>query len=232
MAASRSIPPKLTARLQHIKDLISPCGRLWDIGCDHGFLGINMYLTGACQQAILTDIQAKPLAEAKKLAQAYGLGPDQVRLIQADGLGGQEALPGDSIVIAGMGAYEIRSILQDLDLSQDYHICLQPTWNREVLRRFLAEQGLEIQESLVRDRGRTYSIFRLLRGGQPRELSLLAASLGESWLADSPIYQSYLAQEPELLQSWLAYLARVYGKKRLKYPAYEPVYRHILDLLP
>lgn len=225
-------PPKLMPRLQHIKDLISPCGRLWDIGCDHGFLGINMYLTGACQKAILTDLKAKPLAEAKKLARSYGLGPDQVSLLLGNGFAGQEPRPGDTVVIAGMGAYQIRSILQSIDLGQDLSICLHPTWNREVLRRYLAGQGFTIQESLVQDRGRTYSIFYLQRGGKVRDLSLAAAAIGEAWLADSPIYQDYLAREPELLHAWLAYLARVYAKRRRKDPSYDAVYQQILDLLP
>lgn len=225
-------PPKLMPRLQHIKDLISPCDQLWDIGCDHGFLGIHMYLTGSCHKAILTDIKAKPLAEAKKLAQAYGLGPDQVTLILGDGFAGLVPSPGDTVVIAGMGAYQIRSILQSIDLGQELTICLQPTWNREVLRRYLASQAFLIQESLVQDRGRTYSIFKLIRGGEVRELSLAAAAIGEAWLADSPIYQDYLAHEPALLHAWLSYLARVYAKRRLRDPAYNTVYQQILDLLP
>ncbi|MDD7402229.1 MAG: class I SAM-dependent methyltransferase [Eubacteriales bacterium] len=232
MSENLTRPPKLMPRLQHIKDLISPCGRLWDIGCDHGYLGVHMYLTGACQEAILTDLRAKPLAEAQKLACAYGLGPDQVTLLLGDGFAGQEAQAGDTIVIAGMGAYEIRSILQSLDLSQDYTICLQPTWNREVLRRYLAGQAMIIEESLVQDRGRTYSIFYLRRGGEKRDLSLAEAAIGEAWMADSPIYKDYLQKDPGLLYAWLAYLARVYGKRRRKDPAYAPVYQEILDLLP
>ncbi len=221
--------PRLSPRLRHIADKINPCNRLIDIGCDHGYLGIHMISQKKCSYAILTEINKKPYDETKKLISELAL-TGKIEILHCDGLGEITLRETDTLVIAGMGAYEIRSILMQAELPENIRMCLQATWNREVLRHYLAQEGYEIEETLVLDKGKVYASFFPRQVRKKRRLSLLEASIGEAFLENGVSFQYYMKAEPRLLKEWFDYLLRIYSKKKLREPKYSEVCHYLIRL--
>ena len=57
---------KLSQRLQAIADFVPLGSRVADVGTDHGFLPCYLAQTGQAVQAFACDINAQPLALARK----------------------------------------------------------------------------------------------------------------------------------------------------------------------
>lgn len=211
-------PPALSQRLSLIADRASPCQRLVDVGCDRGLLAIHMLLSGKAERAVLTDIHSGPCAEADKALMRYGL-HDRATLYCCDGIGDLELQAGDSLVIAGMGGHEIASILRNVQFPDGLRMVLQPMWNREVLRRFLAMTGWILEEEIIQEKGRFYTIFLPFKGGTSRELTLPEASLGTRFSDENLDIHSLRPVE----KLWIQKLYELYEKKSRKYPEYQEV---------
>ena len=51
----------ISNRLLACCDYIAPGDRVADVGCDHGYLGIHLLLTGLASRVIAADIRPGPL---------------------------------------------------------------------------------------------------------------------------------------------------------------------------
>lgn len=207
--------PVLSKRLRRIADLLGHCERLIDIGCDYAYLPAVMLAQDRAQRAVLTDIHPKPLQRAQTLMQALKL-TGRCELYCCDGFGPVEVEKGDKIVIAGMGGREICSILQQRALPDTVSLVLQPNWNRECLRAYLASGAYRIEEFALRDKKVWYSIWLAEKSAKARELSLLERSIGEFWLSE----RRFAAENA---QGWLEAMLRLYRDKSRKYPEYGEV---------
>lgn len=183
--------PVLQPRLRAIADLVPVGSRLADIGTDHGYIPIDLLLSGRISNAIATDIGQLPLNHARHTAQCCGLS-EGIDFRLGDGLAPLAPDEADVIVIAGMGGDNIADILTASPWAREGPLLLlQPMSKAEVLRAFLPEHGYCVEaERLVADKGKLYPILTV-RGG-----TMSPATAADAWggflLQKDPLWGLYL----------------------------------------
>ena len=160
----------LGIRLRAAASFVRGCGVLADIGTDHAYLPVFLIQSGLASHVIASDIGEGPLGNAKKTVEAYGL-TDAVELRLSNGL--QQYMPNEvnEILICGMGGNLIEEILTAAPWvkSPNMHLVLQPMTHAEDVRRYLCENGFEIEKELaVADGGRVYLQLSALWTGQKK----------------------------------------------------------------
>ena len=162
--------------------------RIADIGADHGYLPAYLLQSGRVAYAIASDVNAAPLARAKRTAAAYGVA-ERMDFRLCAGLDGILRGEADTVVIAGMGGETIVGILDAAAWDwAGVTLLLQPMTKAELLRRWLVEHGFAIaSERLVRDRGTIYAVLTVTAG---QSAPLTAA---EAWcgMSRGPLYREY-----------------------------------------
>lgn len=153
----------LSNRLLACADFVTAGDRVADIGCDHGYLGIHLLLSGTARSIIASDIHPEPLESARRNAEKYGV-REKMSFFLTDGLLG---LPRDfdCLICAGMGADTIISILDRAPWlkSGKYRIILQCQSKRPLLRSYLSQNGLSIsRETLAKDGRFIYPVMEVL----------------------------------------------------------------------
>lgn len=144
--------------------LVSSHTAVADIGCDHGYLAIELLRSGKAGRVIAMDVNEGPLARAKENRDAYGF-TDTMETRLSDGM---EALgPGEvqGVICAGMGGKTIcgiigrsRLLAQELD-----ELVLQPQSELHIVRRYLRENGFCIAaEDMVSEDGKFYPMMRVI----------------------------------------------------------------------
>lgn len=162
----------LTKRLKYIVDVIPNCDVLADVGCDHGYVGIEALKRGVAGQVVFTDISSACLTKAR-LNCPTPL-QEQATFVCQDGLGAIEC---NTAVICGMGGLEILSILNAAS-SLPKTIVLQPMRNIVDVRKYVSEHYIITHDVTVYD-GKFYAIMVGERlGEQTRPLSELELEFG------------------------------------------------------
>ena len=153
---------KLSDRLSLIKDMVSPCNTVCDVGCDHGYISIALISEGIAKHAIACDINKGPLERANENIVAAGL-TDKIETRLSDGLHNISASDNvDSIVIAGMGGRLTLKILQEgISVARCAdHIVIEPQSELELVRKTLREMKMTIvREKFVIDMSKPYWIM-------------------------------------------------------------------------
>ena len=182
--------------------MVTPGSRVADIGTDHGYLGIYLLQTGAARHVIACDLRKDPLENARRNAKLFGVdGAMEFRL--SDGL--EKILPDevDTVVMAGMGGDLIQKILSQCPWRkrEGLQFILQPQSAGNVLRRWLCEDGFEIQrEEPVQDGHFLYTVMDI-RQGEPAPLTPGTEYASPALLASkSPLVGTYLARVENALQ--------------------------------
>lgn len=175
--------------------LIEPCTCLFDIGSDHAFLPIELFKRGLLKRAVASDIGEGPIRSAKRNIRRAGLS-DQIATTVTNGLLGHEVCAEDTVVIAGLGGFEMIDILSAYGPVRAPMI-LQPQKSAYELRVWLNQKQYQIIfETLAEDRGRIYPILKVQYAPEPLQpLSKVEAYLGPILLRDKPaLYLDYLDQ--------------------------------------
>ena len=144
---------RLTDRLQKIADEINIGETMADIGTDHGFLPLYLWEKGISPSVIMCDVSEPSLAKAKAAAGAYQFGHELDFRI-GDGLTVLSAGEVDAVVIAGMGGFLIRDILdRDMEKTCSFgKFILQPRNHAGLLRYWLKANNFNIvKNQLVRE---------------------------------------------------------------------------------
>ena len=182
--------------------MVTPGSRVADIGTDHGYLGIYLLQSGAARHVIACDLRKDPLENARRNAKLFGVdGEMELRL--SDGL--EKILPDevDTVVMAGMGGDLIQKILSQCPWRkrEGLQFILQPQSAGNVLRRWLCEDGFEIQrEEPVQDGHFLYTVMDI-RQGEPAPLTPGTEYASPALLASgSPLVGNYLARVENALQ--------------------------------
>lgn len=153
--------PNLSLRLKTIADMVPVGAKVCDVGTDHGYLAIYLKLANVVEKIIATDLNEKPLKRAEKNITSAGVKGIELRL--CDGLSGLEQDEADTIIIAGMGGEVIAGILEkggNISKSENITFIMQPTTSPEILRRFLCENGYEIEREIpISENGKVYSVM-------------------------------------------------------------------------
>ncbi len=150
----------LSTRLAACCGYVHPGDRVADIGCDHGYLSIYLLKNGIASRAYACDVAEGPLQSARRNAVKYGVG-HQISFYLSDGV---KNVPRDfdTLVCAGMGGDTMVSILSAAPWLKDsrYRLVLQCQSKRELLRRYLSDNGWHItQESVLRDGRFLYTVM-------------------------------------------------------------------------
>lgn len=192
----------ISKRLLCCASMVQPGSRVADIGTDHGYLGIYLLQSGAARHVIACDLRKDPLENARRNAKLFGVdGEMELRL--SDGL--EKILPDevDTVVMAGMGGDLIQKILSQCPWRkrEGLQFILQPQSAGNVLRRWLCEDGFEIQrEEPVQDGHFLYTVMDI-RQSEPAPLTPGTEYASPALLASgSPLVGNYLARVENALQ--------------------------------
>ena len=192
----------ISKRLLCCASMVQSGSRVADIGTDQGYLGIYLLQSGAARHVIACDLRKDPLENARRNAKLFGVdGAMELRL--SDGL--EKILPDevDTVVMAGMGGDLIQKILSQCPWRkrEGLQFILQPQSAGNVLRRWLCEDGFEIQrEEPVQDGHFLYTVMDI-RQGEPAPLTPGTEYASPALLASgSPLVGNYLARVENALQ--------------------------------
>lgn len=181
--------PKLSKRLQLIADMVVDSKVLIDVGTDHALIPIFTIGTGRCEFAIAADIKEGPLKIAERNILKYKM-QDRISTCLTDGLEGIEVGTNDTVVISGMGGYEIISILSDKNIHAK-SLILQPQKSIMELRMFLSHNGYQIRkEKIAKEDNKFYIVMDVFYTGVKYDLTLVEKIAGPSILSDKPLYFS------------------------------------------
>ena len=159
---------------------------------------------------------------SSRLLSDYGF-DSRSSVLVTDGLDGVKILPGDIIVIAGMGGLNIIDILTRMTASADARvlpkiaIVLQSQKSANLVREFVCAKGFDIQgESVCNDRNLYYSIMRLTYTGESTKLSDKELYYGPRLLEQ---------QGDETVRKYFRHLDEVYAVRSRSDKRYKSAYR-------
>ncbi len=153
----------LSDRLQACCSFVHPGDRVADIGCDHGYLGIYLLKNGIAESVIAADIREGPLQSAVRNSEKFGV-RDKMTFFLSDGV---QSIPRefDVLVCAGMGGDTMVSILSAAPWlkNENYRLILQCQSKTPLLRKYLSDNGWQIQiEQVLKDGKFLYTVMEVL----------------------------------------------------------------------
>lgn len=173
MMSSSRAGDKLSSRLHSIYQTYSGQKCIWDIGCDHGLLGMSFRGIDTVEEIHLVDPSMEVINVLKnKLKDSYITKPTFIHHQS-----GQEIKVESSsnhIFIAGMGGKEILSIIESLvpQLDSSSVITISPHRKILELRSALKEMPIALKEELlVKEDGQFYQILTLIPNSSGRRVS-------------------------------------------------------------
>lgn len=163
---NRAAQVVLSERLKMLANMVSRGNRLVDVGCDHGYLAIDLVASGICPGAIAMDVREGPLAAARGHVKACAL-EDYISIRLSDGLEACEAQEAETMVCAGMGGRLMERILREgVEKARGMkELILQPQSELGQFRAFLRKQGFVIvDEDAVFEDGKYYFAMKAVPG--------------------------------------------------------------------
>ena len=156
----------LSDRMRAVAGLVQPCKSIADIGCDHGYVAMELVRSKVCRHVIAMDINSGPLERAKCNIAEYGM-QDYIETRLSDGVSALRAGEAEGIICAGMGGRLVMSILeQGRELVGGMRqLILQPQSELSEVRCYLRENGYLIdREDIIYEDGKYYPMMRALPG--------------------------------------------------------------------
>lgn len=188
---------ELSLRMEQVMAMAETCSAVADIGCDHGYVSIELIRRKIAGAVIAMDVRQGPLSRAQEhIEREHLTGQIQCRL--SDGL--EKLQPGEAqeIVIAGMGGPLMIQILENgrKKLGRVHTMVLQPQSEIPEVRRYLHKNGWKIaKEAMVIEEGKYYTVFQVKAGEEQYE-SPVEYRYGACLLREkSEILYDYLKQE-------------------------------------
>lgn len=156
----------LSDRMRAVAELVQPCKSIADIGCDHGYIAMELVRSKTCRHVIAMDINSGPLDRAKQNIVAYNM-QDYIKTRLSDGVSALQMGEAEGIICAGMGGRLILSILEQGKelIGNMKQVILQPQSELAEVRNYLRKKGYLIdKEDLVYEDGKYYPMMRALPG--------------------------------------------------------------------
>lgn len=150
----------LNLRLQTIYNLINEGMIVADIGTDHAFLPIELVSNGKCKTVYACDINEGPLKNAHENIKKHGL-IESIKTIKSDGLNSLDKEV-DVVVIAGMGFYSAKEILENAKerLNKFKQIIVQVNNDVSLFRKWISDNNFTIKnEKIVKVGNHFYTII-------------------------------------------------------------------------
>lgn len=218
----------LSKRLSVIFNMIPDNSRVADIGTDHAYLPVALFLSGKTKNIIACDIKEKPLSLARTNLDKSGCSFVQTRL--GNGLEPINDNEVDCVVIAGMGGEVISDILNASPLKQNADILflLQPMTRAGILRSWLYSNGFSFCETAVCDNKKVYSIFSAKQTGIKKHITPKEFFIG-NMRGETPEEKQYINKQLLLIKDCIDSLKDVKGKEK-DYNFYLEAYKNIMEL--
>lgn len=156
----------LSDRMRAVVELVQPCKSIADIGCDHGYVAMELVRSNICRHVIAMDINRGPLERARHNIMDYDM-QDYIETRISDGLSQLQEGEADGIICAGMGGKLIISILERGKrlVGEMKQVILQPQSELSEVRGYLRENGFLIEkEDILCEDGKYYPMMRALPG--------------------------------------------------------------------
>ncbi len=211
---------QLSERLSTVASMVTAGNCLADVGTDHGYVPIYLYERNVIPRAIAMDVNKGPLERARLHIAESGM-KDSIETRLSDGLAALKAGEADSILIAGMGGplmIRILSTYPEVTASAK-ELILQPQSEIMEVRIWLYEQGYEIvQEHMVFEEGKYYSMFKAVKNQNAEKLSSLEYKFGRLSVLEEPeVLKAFIMRELSNKQTILnKLLAETTDKSRLR----------------
>lgn len=155
---------KINNRLRVISDFVCSNDLIIDVGCDHGLLGIYVYLKYRPKKIISSDINTNPLANANENIIKYGL-EGRIKTKLGDGL---EPIEDDinTVIISGMGGRTIIDILKNVyKYPKVFKLIISPNNDFALTREEISKLGFHLcSEKMVCDHDKYYLVSHYEKG--------------------------------------------------------------------
>ena len=153
----------ISKRLQHIVDIVTYFDTIADIGCDHGYVCIELIKNKKVKKAIASDISYPSLKKTIDYVKENNI-EDKIETRVGNGLEILSTDEVDAVIIAGMGGVLISDILKNNYVAKfvekDPLLILQPVQQAKDLRYYLYENKFEIvDEDYILDMGKYYNLI-------------------------------------------------------------------------
>ena len=151
----------ISKRLKVIASLIPQYVKVFDIGCDHGYLSIYLFKYNN-NKVVASDITTSCVLKAQNNILKENL---DIEVIKTGGLLNLNITKKDYIVIAGMGTHTIINILKNSYNSLSDNLIIQSNNNLDTLRKVICKLGYYIdKEEALLDKNKYYVIIRFKKG--------------------------------------------------------------------
>lgn len=200
--------PKLSKRLLAAASFAAKGDFVADVGTDHAYLPIYLYLQGRIRGAVVSDINEGPIERAKRNIIEFSA-ENAIIPILSDGLSKIDEYSPDTVFILGMGGELILNIISNAEwlTKKRPRLVLQPMTHPEILRAFLFENGFEITDELLVDDGKIYQIIEARYTEKNTNANALELRFGKINISRrEPLLCDALKRESDILE------ARVKGK--------------------
>lgn len=188
---------ELSLRMEQVIAMAETCSAAADVGCDHGYVAMELIRRKIAEKVIAMDVRPGPLSRAQEhIEREHLTGQIQCRL--SDGLEKLQPEEVQEIIIAGMGGPLMIRILEDgrKNLCRVQTLVLQPQSEIPEVRKYLHKNGWKItKEAMVKDEGKYYTVIQAKPGKETYE-GPVEYQYGACLLRDrSRVFKEYLKQE-------------------------------------
>lgn len=152
-------------RIKALAEMVPNNAKVVDIGCDHGYLGIELINENRGISVISSDVSNNALDFARK--NVIQAGTNSIDLRVGDGLSVISKGEVDTIVIAGMGAHtQIEILISGKEKLESVRtIILSPNDGAFYIRNNLESIGYHIEdEEIIFENDKFYTILKLGQG--------------------------------------------------------------------
>ncbi len=170
---------KISKRLESAAAFVRKGDVIADVGTDHAYLPIYLSMYKMISSAIVTDINEGPIERARRNIAEYSC-ENAISARLSDGLCGVEAYSPNTVFILGMGGELIARIISDAEWLKEkkVRLVLQPMTHKEILRKYLFENGFSIIDEALVDDGKIYQIMVAEYSGERCSADILELHFG------------------------------------------------------
>jgi tRNA A22 N-methylase len=185
MMSSSKKSNKLSKRLQFIKSFDHQSVSVWDIGCDHGDLGLSFIDCSWVEEINLVDPSIRVIEDLKdKVRDSYITNPffSKIKIINSFGQELKLCQKKKTLFIAGMGGKEMGEILTHLisQISNEDRVVISPHRKVLELRELLMELDMRlIHEEVLQEGGQFYPL--LVLSIDPKNISVSKYGEAQFW---------------------------------------------------
>lgn len=158
--------PALSARLEAMLALLSPCRLLIDVGTDHAMIPVAAVERGIAARAIASDLRAAPLRASRASIRASSAA-ERIMIVRQDGLSALARSSVDAVLMAGMSGESMVRLCSSAAnvLSDVTQLVLQPNSDAVAVRRWALDSGWHLaDERMLLERGQFFVVCAFRQG--------------------------------------------------------------------